>query len=118
MNSSKKRTNEFVFTTMRRVFVRFLEEIEDTKNTFRNYLTFNRFAEKENNYSNLKQQQIQKFCSCSFDKSSSKGQLISKCIFGVFNFFQKTNENKSTIMVFISNSFVPFGRIVGLKKSF
>ena len=33
--------NEFVvFTTMRRVFVRFLEEIEDTKKTFRNYLTF------------------------------------------------------------------------------
>ena len=31
VNSSKKRTNEFVFTTMRRVFVRFLEEIEDTK---------------------------------------------------------------------------------------
>ena len=26
---------------MRRVFVRFLEEIEDTKKTFRNYLTFN-----------------------------------------------------------------------------
>ena len=25
---------------MRRVFVRFLEEIEDTKKTFRNYLTF------------------------------------------------------------------------------
>ena len=22
----------------------------------------------------------------------SKGQLISKCLFGVFNFFQKTNE--------------------------
>ena len=40
VNSSKKRTNEFVFTTMRRVFVRFLEEIEDTKKTFRNYLTF------------------------------------------------------------------------------
>ena len=30
VNSSKKRTNEFVFTTMRPVFVRFLEEIEDT----------------------------------------------------------------------------------------
>ena len=29
-NSSKKRTNEFLFTTMRRVFVRFLEEIEET----------------------------------------------------------------------------------------
>ena len=36
VNSSKKQTNEFVFTTMRRVFVRFLEEIEDTKKTFRN----------------------------------------------------------------------------------
>ena len=35
-NSSKKRTNEFDFTTMRLVFVRFLEEIEDTKKTFRN----------------------------------------------------------------------------------
>ena len=28
-------------------------------------------------------------------KSNAKGQLISKCIFGVFNFLQKTNENKS-----------------------
>ena len=36
VNSSKKRTNEFDFTTMRHVFVRFLEEIEDTKKTFRN----------------------------------------------------------------------------------
>ena len=35
-DSSKKRTNEFVFTSMRRVFVRFLEEIEDTKKAFRN----------------------------------------------------------------------------------
>ena len=25
----------------------------------------------------------------------SKGQLISKCLFGVFNFFQKTNEKTS-----------------------
>ena len=33
--SSKKRTNEFNFTTMRLVFVRFLEEIEDTKKAFR-----------------------------------------------------------------------------------
>ena len=41
VNSSKKRTNEFIFTTMRRVFVRFLEEIEDTKKiTFQNYLAF------------------------------------------------------------------------------
>ena len=40
VNSSKTRTNEFVFTTMRRVFVRFLEEIEDSKKSFRNYLTF------------------------------------------------------------------------------
>ena len=36
VNSSKKQTNEFVFTTMRRDFVRFLEEIEDTcKKEFR-----------------------------------------------------------------------------------
>ena len=34
VNSSKKRTNEFVLTTMRRVFFHFLEEIEDTKKTF------------------------------------------------------------------------------------
>ena len=39
--SSKKRTNEFDFTTMIFVFVRFLEEIEDIKKPFRNYLTFN-----------------------------------------------------------------------------
>ena len=38
--SSKKRTNEFVFTSMRRVFVGLLEEIEDSKKAFRNYLTF------------------------------------------------------------------------------
>ena len=39
VNSSKKRTKEFVFTTMRHVFVHFLEGINDTKKTFRNYLT-------------------------------------------------------------------------------
>ena len=33
-------TNKFVFTTMRQVFVHFFEEIEDTKKTFRNELTF------------------------------------------------------------------------------
>ena len=40
VNSSKKRTNEFVFTSMRCVFVRFLEEIEDSKKAIQNYLTF------------------------------------------------------------------------------
>ena len=34
MNSSKKRTNEFLFTTMRGVFIRFLEEIEVKKRHF------------------------------------------------------------------------------------
>ena len=29
-------------------------------------------------------------------RSSAKGQLISKCLFGVFNFFQKTNEKNVT----------------------
>ena len=40
LNSSKKRTFEVFFTTMQRVFVRFMKEIEHTKKTFRNYLTF------------------------------------------------------------------------------
>ena len=31
-----------------------------------------------------------------FDKSD-EGQLISKCLFGIFKFFQKTKENKSTM---------------------
>ena len=33
-DSSKKRTNEFVFTSMRRVFVRFLEESSARQKTF------------------------------------------------------------------------------------
>ena len=41
-NSPKKRTNEFVFTTTTNSFVRFLGEFEDTKKSFRNYLTFNK----------------------------------------------------------------------------
>ena len=36
LNSSKKRTNEFIFTTMQHVFVHFLEEIEVNKKTFGN----------------------------------------------------------------------------------
>ena len=40
VNSSKKWTNQFVCTAMQHVFVHFLEEIEVTKKTFRNYLTF------------------------------------------------------------------------------
>ena len=34
MNSSKRRRNELVFTTMQRVFGFFLEDIEDNKKTF------------------------------------------------------------------------------------
>ena len=36
--------NEFVFTTTTNSFVRFLGEFEDTKKSFRNYLTFTVFA--------------------------------------------------------------------------
>ena len=43
VNFSKKRKNEFVFTIMRRVFVHSLEELENTKKTFRTYLTFNSY---------------------------------------------------------------------------
>ena len=46
VNSSKKRTNEFVFTTTRCIFIQFFEEIEDSKKTFRNHLTFVRYFEK------------------------------------------------------------------------
>ena len=45
-DSPKKRTNEFVFTSMRRVFVRFLGESSAKKKTFRDYLTFNTAASK------------------------------------------------------------------------
>ena len=34
VNSSKKRTNEFIFTTMRCVFVRFLEKMKTAKEPF------------------------------------------------------------------------------------
>ena len=41
---------------------------------------------------------------------TSKGHLISKCHFGVFNFFQKTNENNLTwgIIVVNLNLFILF----------
>ena len=51
----------------------------------------------------------------------SKGQLISKCLFGVFNFFQKTNEKQVDLRHHSSKvEFVRsfFGRNVVLKKSF
>ena len=46
-----------------------------------------------------------------------KVQLISKSLLGVFTFFKKMNENKSTSSkVELVRSF--FGRNIGLKKSF
>ena len=46
-----------------------------------------------------------------------KGQLISKSLLGVFNFLQKTNENKShSSKIEFDRSF--FGGNVGLRKSF
>ena len=43
----------------------------------------------------------------------TKGQIISKCLFGVFNFFQKANENTSHSS---KNEFIRsfFGRIHSL----
>ena len=45
-----------------------------------------------------------------YDIKPSKGQLILKCLFDVFNFSQKTNKNKSTwgIIVVKLNFFVRF----------
>ena len=49
--------------------------------------------------------------------AGSKGQLISKGLFGVFNFLKKTNKNKSHCSkIEFLRSF--FGGNVGLKKSF
>ena len=50
---------------------------------------------------------------------SAKGQLISKCLFGVFNFSQKTNENKSTwgIIVVKLNIFIRFLGELRIPKS-
>ena len=52
----------------------------------------------------------------------TKGQLISKCLFGVFKFFQKTNENKLTwgIIVVKLDFFVCFLEELRIhtKKSF
>ena len=50
VNSSKKQMNVFVCTTMRRVFVCFLEEIEDSKKAIRNYLTFMNNSKKAEAY--------------------------------------------------------------------
>ena len=51
----------------------------------------------------------------------AKGQLISKCLFGVFNFSQKTNVNKSTWGIILVKSIFFrsfFGKIEDTKKSF
>ena len=56
------------------------------------------------------------FC-CTMAMAITKGQIILKCLFGVFNFLQKTNENKShSSKIEFVCSF--FGGNVGLKKSF
>ena len=47
-DSFEKRMNEFVFTSMRRVFVRFLEESSARKKTFRDYLTFSKDKNLDN----------------------------------------------------------------------
>ena len=47
----------------------------------------------------------------------TKGQLISKCIFGVFNFLQTKDENKSHSSK-IEYVRLLFGGNVDLKKSF
>ena len=57
-----------------------------------------------------------RYLNCRFD-AEAKGQSISKCLFGVFNFFNKTNENTSHSS---KNEFICsfFGRIHGLTICF
>ena len=60
---------------------------------------------------------VQNMCSTNELTPSPKGQLISKCLFGVVNFFQKTNGNTShTSKNKLVCSF--FGRIHGLTICF
>ena len=54
----------------------------------------------------------------------TKGQLISKCLFGVFNFLQKTKKTSGTLsstcfflFFIIVVKWNSFGKILGLKKS-
>ena len=67
--------NEFVFTSMRPVFVCFLEEVEDTKKTFRNYLTFN--ARGKNNIYLVVEHEIEYWESIISTQSVGKNVLIS-----------------------------------------
>ena len=48
MNSSEKQMNEFVFSSMRHVFVHFFDKIEDSKKAFRKYLTIEIPKKEEN----------------------------------------------------------------------
>ena len=52
----------------------------------------------------------QKIWQKTYNSATSEGQLISTCLFGVFNLSQKTNKNKSTygIIVVKSTFFVRF----------
>ena len=53
-DSSKKRTKEFVFTSMQRVFVWFLEESSARKKTLREYLTSDlRYCEKTKKFETI-----------------------------------------------------------------
>ena len=52
VNSSTKRNEWICFSTIRPVFVRFLEEIEDTKKTSWNYLTFSKRQNHEEDFAN------------------------------------------------------------------
>ena len=85
VNSSKKRTNEFVFTTMRRVFVSFLKEIEDTRKTFCNHLIFNTISNpSDDSYAFPKQFLDRVFCHFLQPSGSSKSER-SLCLLEKFS---------------------------------
>ena len=49
---------------------------------------------------------------------SAKGQLISKCLFGVFDFFQKNERMNSFLLLCDVFPFVFFEQIEDTKKAF
>ena len=72
---------------------------------------------KKGQKNNLKLNVIDNFVVKFYEKIPTKGQMILKCLFGVFNFFQKTNKNTSHSS---KNEFIClfFGRIHGLPICF
>ena len=92
--SSKKRTNEFVFTAMQCVFVRFWKKLKTPKKIFRNYMTFSFRFYSITITRDVAESKVETIILNPLDlNSDAKGQLISKGHFGFFNSPKKRTKN-------------------------